>query len=228
MNGLVLIGYRFPYTNTSPSARIKKRPALISMMIMSREESRTYLVELRPYFKTSLIFFGIGIVIGLMIVSRFAGLADHFEESVTNFIRIFRGLPPLRLTAAIFLNNAFKTLLAITLGALFGVIPGIFLLANGVALGVVFTLATKSKGLWLSLLSIVPHGVIELPAVFLGTSIGLLVGNHAVKTLLRRTDAAMIFELKRGIRFFCTVIVPLLLIAAFVEAFVTATLISPF
>ena len=128
----------------------------------------------------------------------------------------------------IFLNNASKTLLAITLGALFGVVPGVFLLTNGVALGVVFTLAAKSKGLWLSLLSIMPHGAIELPGVFLGTSIGLLVGNHAVTTLLRRTDAALLFEIKRGIRFFCTVIVPLLLVAAFVEAFVTATLIAPF
>jgi stage II sporulation protein M len=198
------------------------------MIIMPREECRSYLVELRPYLKISLIFFGIGIAIGLMIVSRYPGLADHFEDSVANFIRTFRGLPRLQLAGAIFLNNASKTLLAITLGTLFGVVPGIFLLTNGVALGVVFTLAAQSKGLWLSLLSILPHGVIELPGVFLGTSIGLLVGSHAVKTLRRRTDAALIFELKRGIRFFCTVIVPLLLVAAFVEAFVTATLISPF
>jgi stage II sporulation protein M len=198
------------------------------MIIMPREECRSYLVELRPYLKISLIFFGIGIAIGLMIVSRYPGLADHFEDSVANFIRTFRGLPRLQLAGAIFLNNASKTLLAITLGTLFGVVPGIFLLTNGVALGVVFTLAAQSKGLWLSLLSILPHGVIELPGVFLGTSIGLLAGSHAVKTLRRRTDAALIFELKRGIRFFCTVIVPLLLVAAFVEAFVTATLISPF
>lgn len=198
------------------------------MIIMSREECRSYLVEIRPYLKTSLVFFGIGVAIGLMIVSRLPGLADYFEDSVANFIRTFRGLPRLQLAGAIFLNNASKTLLAITLGALFGVIPGIFLLTNGVALGIVFTLAAKSKGLWLSLLSILPHGVIELPAVFLGTSIGLLVGNHAVKMLLRRTDAALRFELKRGIRFFFTIIVPLLLVAAFVEAFVTATLIAPF
>lgn len=198
------------------------------MIIMPREECRSYFVELRPYLKTSLVFFAIGIAIGLMFVSGYPGLADHFEDSVANFIRTFRGLPRLQLAGAIFLNNASKTLLAITLGALFGVIPGIFLLTNGVALGIVFTLAAKSKGFWLSLLSILPHGVIELPAVFLGTSIGLLVGNHAVKTLLRRTDAALMFEIKRGIRFFCTVIVPLLLVAAFVEAFVTATLIAPF
>jgi len=225
---LMITGYRIPYINSSPSARITGQRALISMIIMPREEYRSYLIELRPYLKTSVVFFVIGIAIGLMIVSRYPGLAGHFEDSVANFIRTFRGLPPFQLAGTIFLNNASKTLLAITLGALFGVIPGIFLLTNGVALGVVFTLAAQSKGLWLSLLSILPHGVIELPGVFLGTSIGLLVGNQALKMLRRRSDAALMFELKRGIRFFCTVIVPLLLVAAFVEAFVTATLISPY
>jgi hypothetical protein len=79
------------------------------MIIMPREECRSYLVELRPYLKISLIFFGIGIAIGLMIVSRYPGLADHFEDSVANFIRTFRGLPRLQLAGAIFLNNASKT-----------------------------------------------------------------------------------------------------------------------
>jgi stage II sporulation protein M len=198
------------------------------MNTMSRAECRSYISELRPYIKTSLLFFAIGIAIGLMIVSRFPQLADHFEDSVANFIRTFRGLPKFQLAVAIFVNNASKTLLAIVLGALFGVVPGIFLLTNGVALGLVFSLATQAKGLWLSLLSILPHGIIELPAVFLGTSIGLLVGNHAVKLVRRRADAALTVELKRGLRFFCWVIVPLLAVAAFVEAFVTATLISPF
>lgn len=198
------------------------------MITMSRVECRSYVVELRPYIKTSLLFFAIGMVIGLMIVSRFPHLADHFEDSVANFIRSFRGLPKFQLAWAIFLNNASKTLLAIVLGALFGIVPGIFLLTNGVALGLVFTLATQAKGFWLSLLGILPHGVIELPAVFLGTSIGLLVGNHAVRWVRRRPDAALMFELRRGLRFFCSVIVPLLLVAAIVEAFVTATLIAPF
>lgn len=196
------------------------------MIIMHGKELRLYVLSLRPYLKTSLLFFAIGVLIGLLIVSRFPTLGDHLEDSVANFIRTFRDLPPFQVAGAIFLNNASKTLLAIVLGTLFGVIPGIFLLTNGVALGVVFTLAAKSKGLWLSLLSILPHGVIELPGVFLGTSIGLLIGNHAIKTLLGRTDAALLFELKRGLRFFCTVIVPLLIIAAFVETFVTAALIS--
>jgi stage II sporulation protein M len=198
------------------------------MITMSREECRSYVSELRPQIKTSLLFFAIGMVAGLMIVLRFPQLTDQFGENIANFVKIFHGLPRFQLAAAIFFNNATKTLLAIVLGALFGVVPGIFLLANGLALGVVFTLATHAKGFWLTLLGILPHGIIELPAVFLGTSIGLLLGSHAVKWVRRHPEAALIVELKRGLRFFCSVIAPLLLVAAVVEAYITAALLSGF
>lgn len=198
------------------------------MITMSGEECRSYVSELRPQIKTSLLFFAIGMVAGLMIVLRFPQLTDQFGENIANFVKIFHGLPRFQLAAAIFFNNATKTLLAIVLGALFGVVPGIFLLANGLALGVVFTLATYTKGFWLTLLGILPHGIIELPAVFLGTSIGLLLGSHAVKWVRRHPDAALIVELKRGLRFFCSIIAPLLLVAAVVEAYITAALLSGF
>jgi stage II sporulation protein M len=197
------------------------------MIIMSREERRAYLKQLYPYLKASLVIFGSGIVVGLMSVTHVPELAGHFESSVVGFVKIFRGLSKFELAAAIFLNNALKTLLGIVLGSLFGIIPVIFLLANGIALGVVFSLSAQSRGPWLSLLSILPHGILELPAVFLGTSIGLMVGSHAVKRLFGRAEATSGGELVRGLRFFCTVILPLLLIAALVEAFLTSALVAP-
>ena len=197
------------------------------MIIMSSGERREYLLRLRPYLKTSLIIFGIGVVIGLMIVSRFPEIADQFQSSLVGFVKIFRGLSKLQLAAAIFLNNAVKTFAAILFGCLFGVIPGFFLFVNGIALGLVFSKSLQSRGLWLSLASIVPHGVLELPAVFFGTSIGLMLGAHAVKSLFKGTKTALGAELIRSLKFFCTVILPLLLIAAFVEAFVTSALVSP-
>jgi stage II sporulation protein M len=136
-------------------------------------------------------------------------------------------MPKIQLAGAIFLNNASKTLLAILLGGFFGVIPGIFLLTNGVALGVVLSLSMQTRGLALSLLSILPHGVLELPAVFLGTSIGLMIGNLATRKFFRKADLNLGAELASGLRFFLSVIVPLLLVAALVEAFVTSALVSP-
>jgi stage II sporulation protein M len=197
------------------------------MIIMSRDERRAYLNRLYPYLKTSLAIFGSGIVIGLMSVTHFPELAGHFESSVVGFVKIFHGFSRFELAGAIFLNNALKTLVGIILGSLFGIIPVVFLLANGIALGVVFSLSTQSRGPWLSLLSILPHGILELPAVFLGTSIGLMVGTHVLKRLFGRAETTLGGELVRGLRFFCTVILPVLLIAALVEAFLTSALVAP-
>jgi stage II sporulation protein M len=197
------------------------------MIIMSRAERRAYITRLYPYLKTSLVIFGSGIVIGLMSITHFPDLAGYFESSVVGFVKIFRGLSKFELAAAIFLNNALKTLLEILLGSLFGIIPMVFLLANGIALGVVFSLSAQSRGPWLSLLSILPHGILELPAVFLGASIGLMVGSHVVKRLFGRAETTLGGELVRGFRFSCNVILPMLLIAALVEAFLTSALVAP-
>jgi len=197
------------------------------MIAMPAEERRAYLKRLYPYLKTSLVIFGSGIVIGLMAVSHFPLLAQHFESSVVGFVKNFRGLSKLELAAAIFLNNTLKTVLAILLGSLFGIIPAVFLLGNGIALGVIFSLSGRTRGLWLSLLSIVPHGLLELPAVFLGTSIGLMVGSRVMKQFFRPPETTIGSELVQGLRFFITVILPLLFIAALVEAFLTSALITP-
>jgi stage II sporulation protein M len=174
----------------------------------------------------SVIFFAVGIAFGLAVVFRFPQFTDHFGESVTGFLRMFRGLPKPELAFAIFLNNTIKTLIAILLGAALGIVPALFLVANGVVLGVVLFLSAQGRGIWLSLMSILPHGIFELPAVFLGTSIGFMMGDRALKRLLGQIDTKIGSELRRALSFFATAIVPLLLLAALVEAFVTTTLVA--
>ena len=194
--------------------------------MMSFTEIRAYLIRLRPYLIASIVLFGAGFVIGLMIVNRFPQMADSFESSLTGFVKIFRGLPKFRLFAAIFVNNSVKTLLAILLGLIFAVIPTFFLIVNGAALGVVMSLSTQSRGLWKSLLSILPHGVLELTAVFLGTAIGIMLGVSVLRRLIGKHQARIGTELGQAFKFFYSVIVPLLLFAAGVEAYVTTALIT--
>jgi stage II sporulation protein M len=196
-------------------------------MIMSRQERRAYRGRLRPYLTMSLLLFGAGIAVGLMVVSHLPALNDQFQQTITTFVSVFSGMPRLKLAGAIFLNNAVKTFLAIVLGALLGIIPVIFLFANGIALAVAWSLSSQSRGAWLSLLSILPHGVIELPAVFLGTSIGMMIGAQTLKRLTGKSDTTVGAELLQGLRYFCSVLLPLLVLAALVEAFVTTALISP-
>jgi stage II sporulation protein M len=197
------------------------------MVIMRSEERRAYTVGLYPYLRTSLAIFGAGFVIGLLIVDRFPPLTDYFQETIATFVKLFAGIPRFKLAGAIFFNNAVKTLLAIVLGIVLGIVPTIFLLANGIALGVAWSVSSATRGPWISLLSLLPHGVLELPAVFLGTSIGLSIGYHGVRRLAGNFEIHSGAEMVQGLRYFFTVIIPLLIAAALVEAFITPTLISP-
>ena len=196
------------------------------MVGMPREELRIYCARLRPFLITSLVMFGVGAIIGLMIVDRFPELSGSFEESLKAFVTGFHGLPKTKLAAAIFLNNSIKTLIVILFGALVGVIPAVFLVVNGAALGVVMALSAHSRGLWVSLLSVAPHGVLELPAVFLGTAIGLMIGMGVLRRIFGKPAVGLRTELGRAVRFFTLIIVPILFIAAIVEAYVTAALVG--
>jgi Uncharacterized membrane protein len=193
---------------------------------MNRDERSAYLRELRPYLIASIIFFAIGGAIGAAVATRYPGLADQFGDSVAGFLKSFRNLPKPQLAAAIFLNNSVKTLAAILLGLAIGIVPALFLIVNGVVLGVVFVLSSYSRGIWPSLLSIVPHGILELSAVFLGTATGLLLGNVVLKRILRKSDAELRPALSRALRFYAIVILPMLLVAAMIEAFITTVIIG--
>lgn len=193
---------------------------------MPAQEIRSYLHLLRPFLVTSIVLFGVGFVIGLMIVHRFPQMAETFESSLAGFVKVFRGLPKLQLAAAIFVNNTVKTLAVILLGTLLGLIPVFFLVVNGAALGVVWSLSSQTRGVSVSLLSLLPHGILELPAVFLGTAIGIMMGTSIARKLFAQSESKIGTELGRALKFFATVIVPLLLVAAFVEAYVTSALVA--
>ena len=193
---------------------------------MSAEEIRVYFKRLRPYFVTSLVLFCGGFVLGAAAVANSPELSAGFTKSLAGFIKLFHGLSKLQLAIAIFINNAIKTLVAILFGTLFGLVPAFFLIVNGAALGVVMIPSVRTRGLGPSMMSILPHGILELPAVFLGTATGLMIGAVCTSKVFRRSAINLKAEFTAALRFFSTVILPLLLVAAAVEAYVTSTLVA--
>ena len=185
-----------------------------------------YFRELRPFLLTTVLLFALGSIAGSLLAgnSIFAGL--KINESLGGFAQMFINLPKPILALMIFANNAVKTLLVIVLGIAFAIVPLVFVVVNGVAIGVVLHLATESKGLAYSILAIVPHGVFELPGVLCGAAIGLMLGNKAIRRLFRKSEFKVGSELSRALKIFATTIVPLLLIGAITEAYLTAALLG--
>ena len=77
---------------------------------------------------------------------------------------------PLEIMLAIFLNNAFVSLVSLVLGLALGILPILFVAFNGYLVGVISYIVAQQKGMLFISLALLPHGVVELPMVFLSAT----------------------------------------------------------
>jgi stage II sporulation protein M len=194
--------------------------------IWSKQEQSSYFRELKPYLIASVLLILAAMVYGAATSAYAPKFSSRTGETLQEFNKLFLGLSKPNLAMAIFINNGLKTLAVIVVGTLGGILPLVFLLVNGYVLGVVLDVTIRSEGALAAFLAIAPHGTLELPAIMLGTSIGLRLGVHGLKRLVRSGESTLTAELARGLKFFLIVILPLLLLSAFIEAFVTAAAVS--
>ncbi|MDO7908311.1 stage II sporulation protein M [Paenibacillus sp. JX-17] len=96
----------------------------------------------------------------------------------------------------IFLNNAIKSVIIIFLGALFGIGPLIFLVINGMVVGFVVRLADLNGAGVTELIvkGLLPHGIIEIPALIIACAFGLQFGRTLWWAIRGKKD----FDYERG------------------------------
>jgi len=99
------------------------------------------------------------------------------------------------------------------LGMFLGIAPVLFSLFNGYLLGFVALMAVNEQG-FLSLWRIFPHGIFELPAVFISLGLGMKLGSF----IFQRNKAESFKDfLWNSLRVFLLIVLPLLIIAAIIE-----------
>jgi stage II sporulation protein M len=134
------------------------------------------------------------------------------------------------LSALFIFTNNIKATLVILLGGLisFSVLGMIAYLINvglvGVVLGV-FKLIGFSPAL-LFAAGLLPHGIFEIPALMLASAVVLRMGAILVTPQIGRSMGQVIFEaLADWFKVYIGLVVPLLAVAAFVEAYVTPSIL---
>ena len=164
--------------------------------------------ELSPYVAFALALFATGAAIGAYAPAAAAGAA----EALTALATTLRGRGVLEIVGFIFLKNATAAAVAIVLGVAGGLVPAAAALLNGIALGAVASAAAaRGVAVWANLL---PHGVFELPAIFIAWALGLWLG-AAIWTKARRR--LLNARLRAAARVYGYVILPLLIVAAAIE-----------
>ncbi len=188
-------------------------------------EAKAYLVPLRPYLLVIITLFLLatvaGYVAGYLDPSIIDELMGQFEESYG----WIADESPIMIMLIIFANNTLNSFIAMLLGTFFGIWPVIFIMVNGFFIGVVVFSSVQEYGMLVVLFALLPHGIIELPMIFISASMGLRLGVLAFQKIFKIKDIRLKYELFSAIRFFVTVIVPLLFIAAIIETFITSSIL---
>ncbi len=127
------------------------------------------------------------------------------------------------LAIKVFLNNLQACLLLFLGGASLGVLTAFVLATNGLVIGAIIEVVREQKGLIFVLAAIAPHGIFELPAFVIAGALGFLLARGLWRDLHGREDAG-VTALRLG-RHFLTIVVPLIAVAAIIEAFITPEII---
>lgn len=170
-----------------------------------------YLGESKSYVFGAILVFILGAIVAIYSPNSFSFFNDMIKEIVLKI----QGLNSFELVLFIFKNNIIGAFLGIVLGILLGIFPFINCLANGALLGYVLRKSVEAGGIG-EIWRLLPHGVFELPAIFISFGLGIKLGGFI---LFRKGEK--IKELKKrffnSIRVFVFVVVPLLIIAAIIE-----------
>ena len=152
--------------------------------------------------------------------------ADAFDD-----LSGFGFLPPLT-TWGIFWNNTRSLLVAVCAAlASFGVLAALLLMLPVAIIAYVAAGMTMAgQNLWLFLLAFVlPHGIIELPAAILATAAAVVVGMGVIAPGASEGQGSRVLTaLADFFKVFVFLVLPLLLLAAFLEAHLTPLVVLRF
>jgi len=177
------------------------------------EKCLGYLKEGKEYFLIIILIFLASFLLGYCFPVFFGEL---IEEFVKGLLERTESMTFLQLLVFIFQNNLSTAFVGMLLGLAFGIFPLFLTFLNGYVLGFVSGKVVGAIGLS-SLIRLVPHGIFELPALIIALGLGLRMGMFFLAKPGKRKKQ-LFYDLENSLRVFLFVVLPLLLIAAFIEA----------
>jgi stage II sporulation protein M len=151
------------------------------------------------------------------LISFFLPVPDYIAKEIIKILEEImkrtEGMSQFELIKFIFFNNLQRSFFGLVLGVFLGVFPFLFAVFNGYVLGFVSLMAVEADGSSV-LLRILPHGIFELPAIFISLGLGLRTGLLVFQNIKPKSFKYYFYELAR---IFIFIVTPLLIIAAIIE-----------
>ncbi len=179
------------------------------------------------YLKALALLFIISGIFGFITAQQFSLEAGIAVEQAVEELSFIEQMGPWSIFLLIALNNSIKALFIMLLGILWGIIPILFIILNGYAVGIVISVAIVKTGLIPIILGILPHGILEIPAILIAAGYGVWLGEMFAKKLKNRKIMLSIY-IKNVFDKFIKVILPILITAALIETFITSWILNTF
>ena len=178
---------------------------------------------LKPYLYVVCSLFLLSLCIGFLTPHQ---VQQEITKTLLTYFSPLQSSTQLQVFLKIFLNNYISTLLSLLIGLLFGIGPVLFLFINGFVMGNLVAFALTKVSAAKILLAIAPHGIFEVPAVIIASSYGLWWGVKNYRKV--RFNISFRYTFHLPLKRYLSIVLPLLVVGAFVEAYITPFLIRAF
>lgn len=176
------------------------------------KECFKYLYEIKKF-----IYFIVLIFVVFGLIGFFIPAPLQVEETIIKFINELlektQNMSHSELVSFIFFNNLQSSFLGLIFGIGLGIFSLIVAMLNGYLLGFVALRVFEKNG-FLSLFNILPHGIFELPAIFISLALGLKLGMFVFQ---KNKIKYLKNNLKKSLKTFIMIVIPFLIIAAIIE-----------
>jgi stage II sporulation protein M len=181
---------------------------------------KTLIMSYKKWIFIAVGLFAIGMAIGLAMPTNIAGLLTEDLAAIEALASI---LGPFQVTTVliIFLKNVSALLASFLFSPLLCLVPILALTVNGWLLSFVSVIIVQEESLGLLLAGLLPHGIIELPALIIGEAAALSFGTMTIVALIAKNKRNQLLpNLKQNLRYL-VIAFALLLPAAIIETYIT-------
>jgi uncharacterized membrane protein SpoIIM required for sporulation len=223
LNGIAQLLFNNLYQNQSSSFKSFIKFWQYDLPFQIREARREFTIS----FLIFLLSFGIGILSSIYDkdFARFILGNDYVQMTIENIknndpLAVYKKGNEAEAFLGITINNLFVALYTFVLGAFMSVGTFLALLRNGIMVGV-FQYFFIERGLFReSFLTIWQHGTIEISCIIIAGAAGLTLGKGLIFPGTYSRITSFKISALRGLKIF-TGIVPLIIMAGFIESFIT-------
>ena len=170
--------------------------------------------------------FAISLIAGSVTPVSTTGVISEDIAALEELGGILASLPSILIVVLIFVKNVSVLLFSFAFSPVFCLVPIMALVVNGWILAIVSTIAIEAESLGFVLAALLPHGIIEIPALMLGEAAALSFGAMVTMSLFNKEKRKLVMpNLKQNLKYLL-IAIGLLLPAAIIETYVTPLFLS--